>query len=399
MPTRLSLVLCAIALSTSPIAASAQSDAVSDLLGRIDALRVQNGLAPLELDDQLSAAAQRHSRDMANTGSVDHTGSDGSTPEQRIHESGYRPSFSAWGENIYGGGIATVDDAWGFWTTSPIHRNNLLSARYREIGIGVATSDKGTYYTLNFGARPGVLPFFVNQGGAVSDRNVTLTLSSEETVSSGSDGRMGEVVEVRIGEGEDAGGAAWHAWARSLPFTLSNVSGPHRITVEYRDARGVTASYFRLVTLIGAQLQATATIRPTIQPSIPPATRLSNTPTIRPSNTPTRLPSNIPTIPPTNTHTPAPTATNTRETAVSAAPSKTSTLSPAVQPTNHPTIRPTATPVLEAAITPTPHSPLEVLIARGWSDAPTDWLGLIAGLQVVAMVIVVFVVARRLMKS
>ena len=38
------------------------------------------------------------------------------------------------------------------WMNSPGHRANLLSSDWRDIGIGVARSKKGTYYlTQNFG--------------------------------------------------------------------------------------------------------------------------------------------------------------------------------------------------------------------------------------------------------
>ena len=382
------LLLLSITVGSFPHAAAAQSDAVFDLLGRVSALRRQNGLAPLEANDSLTAAAQRHSQDMANTGSVSHTGSDGSTPEQRIVAAGYGPTLNAWGENIYGGGIATVDDAWSFWTTSPVHRNNLLSERYREIGIGAATSANGTYYTLNFGARPGVLPFFVDQGSQLSAPDVTLTLSNEDAGPGGSSGTMGRAVEVRIGEREDLGAVAWQPWQRTIPFTLSDVAGAHRITVEYRDARGAIASYFRIVSLTGAQPQATPTASATLRtvPSDTPGPEPSATP-LPPSATPSVTSSPIDT--PTLTRAPSPSATPTP------APSATFTA--------------TGVPVILAATapgsTPSPigapldRSPIEAMIVRGWSDAPVDLLGLIVGLQLAAIVIGAAILIRRSMKS
>jgi len=365
----------------------AQSDPVFDLLGRIDALRRQNGLAPLALNDQLAAAAQRHSQDMANTGSVDHTGSDGSTPEQRIAASGYGPSIIAWGENIYGGGIATADDAWGFWTTSAVHRNNLLSERYREIGIGVAGSANGTFFTLNFGARTGVLPFFVDQGSLLSDPHVTLTLSNEDAAPGGS---MGRAVEVRVGEGEDLSVIAWQPWQRSIPFTLSNVAGQHHITVEYRDARGTIASYFRIVSLSGAaqptdQPSNQPTIQPTNQPSIQPTTQSTNQPTTQPTATSTPLPS--------PTSTPSPSATPT------ATPSPTATNQPTIHPTTQPPTQPSISLTRQPAPTSPPAAPLEAFLAQGWSDAPADWLGLAIGLQVAVIAVGAVILIRRSTRS
>ncbi|NTU63245.1 MAG: CAP domain-containing protein, partial [Chloroflexi bacterium] len=159
---------------------SAQGDDAAQILGRINALRQQNGLLPLDLSSTLIASAQRHSDDMARTGNVDHTGSDGSSIDSRILAAGYGRwrDFGIWGENIYGGQLASVDVAWDFWTGSQVHRGNILKPRYREIGIGVGRSDNGTYYTLNFGAQPNVLPFFVTGSAPV----VTLLLTNENDI-------------------------------------------------------------------------------------------------------------------------------------------------------------------------------------------------------------------------
>ena len=391
---RLALILILTA-SAVPLPVFAQSDAVSDLLGRINTLRRQNGLAPLELNDALNAAAQRHSQDMANTGNVDHTGSDGSTPEQRIDAAGYAPRHT-WGENIYGGGIATVDDAWSFWTNSSVHRGNLLNERYREIGIGVATSANGTYYTLTFGARPGVLPFFADQGSLMSDPNVTLTLSNEEAEPAGSGETMGRAVEIRVGEGEDLSAVAWQPWQRTIPFTLSSVDGEHRIRVEYRDADGVVASYFRLVTLTGAAAAPTAT--PTTIPTVQPTS--THTATAAPTDTPTAVPTDTPAPTATPTATPLPSATFTPTPA-----SPTVTMTPAIVAlsSNPPTVDstlPTAAVVARTAPenideSLTGESALTVLLARGWSDAPADLLGLMVLLSILAIVIGASIVIHR----
>lgn len=126
-------------------------DAIVDLLNRANALRAQDGLPPYKLNDKLNASAQRHSQDMANTGSIDHTGSDGSTVRQRVLDTGYEAQFT--GENIYGG-MATVDDAWDYWVNDPLHRANLLDKLFTGIGISVVKGSRGTfYYTMDL-ARP-----------------------------------------------------------------------------------------------------------------------------------------------------------------------------------------------------------------------------------------------------
>ena len=56
----------------------------------VNTLRSARGLAPLEPNAQLMAAAERHSRDMASQGRAWHFGSDGSSPIQRVARAGYR---------------------------------------------------------------------------------------------------------------------------------------------------------------------------------------------------------------------------------------------------------------------------------------------------------------------
>jgi uncharacterized protein YkwD len=122
-------------------------DSALTLFNRTNALRAQNGLPPYTLNDKLNASAQRHSQDMANTGKIDHTGSDGSTARQRILDTGYEAQFT--GENIYGG-MATIDDAWDYWASDPSHRDILLNKLFTDIGISVVKGTRGTfYYTMD----------------------------------------------------------------------------------------------------------------------------------------------------------------------------------------------------------------------------------------------------------
>lgn len=130
---------------------------VEQLLALINDTRQQNGLPTLALDARLSAAAQAHSVDMACQDFVDHTGSNGSRWNERIKAAGY--SFSYATENIYVGNPAFGGDAQGafdWWMNSEIHRNNILSTKVTQIGIGYTYNASSTYkgyYTLKF-ARP-----------------------------------------------------------------------------------------------------------------------------------------------------------------------------------------------------------------------------------------------------
>jgi uncharacterized protein YkwD len=118
--------------------------------------RTQSGVANLQLNQSLTTAAQGHSQAMALTDFFDHTGLDGSTPTQRAQNAGYRGSS---GENIAAGQI-NAEQAMEGWMYSPGHRDNILSTRYQDIGIGYyyREIDPGTqswryYWTAAFGLR------------------------------------------------------------------------------------------------------------------------------------------------------------------------------------------------------------------------------------------------------
>ncbi len=142
----------------NPISASCNgqtnADYISTILSLINNARTSNGLSPLTLDAKLSAAAQAHSNDMACNDFIDHVGSDGSTWFTRIKAQGYAYSYAS--ENIYVGNPAFGGDANGaftWWMNSQVHRDNILSPKITQIGIGYtfyAKATYGGYYTVDF---------------------------------------------------------------------------------------------------------------------------------------------------------------------------------------------------------------------------------------------------------
>jgi uncharacterized protein YkwD len=133
------------------------SDYEQQVLGLINNARAQNNLSPLALNNKLSAAAVMHSTDMACKNYIDHTGSDGSTWFTRIQAEKYKYTYAS--ENIYVGNPAfggTPAGAFNWWMNSQIHRDNILSIKVSDIGIGYTfypNSTYGGYYTLDF-AKP-----------------------------------------------------------------------------------------------------------------------------------------------------------------------------------------------------------------------------------------------------
>jgi hypothetical protein len=162
---RLLLLLClALLMSYSRVEAQ---DEIGDLLGRINNLRASVGLTPYALNSALNAAAADQAQWIVNAGSVSHTRPDGSSPRQRALAFGYPTTDVS--ENIYGGGFATVNDAWTFWVNSDIHYRGMVNNRYREIGIGVGRSGWGAAFVLVFGNPGGPAPAPPPQTGSSNE--------------------------------------------------------------------------------------------------------------------------------------------------------------------------------------------------------------------------------------
>ncbi|MGD2253999.1 MAG: CAP domain-containing protein [Anaerolineales bacterium] len=135
-------------------AATGNAGFESTLIGLINQERASRGIAPLSANSRLTSAARSHSLDMACNDFFSHTGSDGSSPFGRMAAYGY--SYSAAGENIYGGSgsFNSPYSAFNSWMASPGHRTIMLDPTYIHVGIGYkynAASTYGGYFTADFG--------------------------------------------------------------------------------------------------------------------------------------------------------------------------------------------------------------------------------------------------------
>ena len=128
---------------------------LTETIDALNVYRAQNGLPAFTVNNLLARAAQRHASDIACNNLFVHTGSDGSTPESRVAETGYKASSMS--ENVYGSypplngpGVIKwwVDDK-----TDVRHGQNLLSRTFTEIGVGYAFFDNFGYYVIVF-AKP-----------------------------------------------------------------------------------------------------------------------------------------------------------------------------------------------------------------------------------------------------
>jgi len=103
---------------------------------------------PVRNDPALHAAARAHSADMGAAGKVDHDGSDGSTPSDRMRAAGYpRPAS----ENL-AAGFRSPDQVMRAWMRSRSHRQNIVDCDAAAVGVGVAVGRDGkAYWTQDFG--------------------------------------------------------------------------------------------------------------------------------------------------------------------------------------------------------------------------------------------------------
>lgn len=126
------------------------------MLERINATRMGRGLPALRPNARLVEAAKRHAADLAAhpgmTAGDSHTGSDGSSIEERQQRAGYDPEW--WGE-ITGWGFRG-DDAqmFAWWMASPAHAATILKPEFEDAGVyelAAPGSLWGHYWVVEFG--------------------------------------------------------------------------------------------------------------------------------------------------------------------------------------------------------------------------------------------------------
>jgi len=136
------------ATQSYPSGGNSYSDAERRLLDMLNQSRRQQGLAPLRVDDRLTAAAREHSRVMAEKGQLAHQLPGEANLSRRLRDS--QIAFISAGENIdMGSGWLQAHSA---FMASPPHRANILDDDYETVGIGVVERH-GTYWITEDFAR------------------------------------------------------------------------------------------------------------------------------------------------------------------------------------------------------------------------------------------------------
>jgi len=121
---------------------SAANKLESQVLVELNTIRRARGLAPLRLSAPLSSAADSHSRAMGTFGFFSHSSRDGSEFWKRVQRF-YGPGRSGtWsvGENLLWSTTGLdASRALQLWMASPSHRKNILTPRWREIGLAAVS--------------------------------------------------------------------------------------------------------------------------------------------------------------------------------------------------------------------------------------------------------------------
>jgi len=130
-----------------------------DLIDLINDYRIENGVRPLRIDENLMRVGQDYSELLDETGQFSHT-ADGRYPWDRIDQSGFEHEPSLTGsrvgnENLHYGyssrdGYSSPEKALNGWINSNGHNRNMLDPDWDHIGVGY----RDGIYTGVFGDGP-----------------------------------------------------------------------------------------------------------------------------------------------------------------------------------------------------------------------------------------------------
>jgi uncharacterized protein YkwD len=133
--------------TTTAAAVAGNARFEQQVLGLVNAERRRGHCQPVRMDDKLRAAARAHSADMATNNFVDHTGSDGSSPADRMRKAGYPQALS---ENL-ARGPGSPQAVVRAWMHDRSDRANILDCDARAMGVGVSFRGRTPFWTQDFG--------------------------------------------------------------------------------------------------------------------------------------------------------------------------------------------------------------------------------------------------------
>lgn len=183
--TRVPALTVGALIALSPLAAGAVLSPAAAItadeqafLDAINTSRAAAGLAPLTYSEQLSALADRHSAQMASSGTVYH-----STDLASMVGTVYA-NWTRVGENVGKG--STVESIHSAMMASPSHQANILGD-YNLVGIGVETNPGGVMFVTELFAKAVVeaTSTTTSTAAAVEPEPVAVTTTSAEPAPGG----------------------------------------------------------------------------------------------------------------------------------------------------------------------------------------------------------------------
>ncbi len=155
LPTFILLVALAAMLGfVRPVAAEGDALAqlsapAQEIVRAINQARAEAGLTALTVHPLLNQAAQAHADDILRNRNYSHRGTDGTYAYDRVARTGY--SDDPWvSENWVASRSPQAAMSW--WMNDYIHRVNILTARWREMGVGVASDGNQMIFVTVFAA-------------------------------------------------------------------------------------------------------------------------------------------------------------------------------------------------------------------------------------------------------
>ncbi len=123
-------------------------DPAAEMFQLINNFRAELGLPPFTFNPTLASAAQQQANYLTSTNQYTHTGSGGTSPQDRADALGYSGYVV---ENIVGGWKMTPNQGLTWWINSPVHYNTLVSTRHTQAGTGYAFGNDQHRFALVVG--------------------------------------------------------------------------------------------------------------------------------------------------------------------------------------------------------------------------------------------------------
>lgn len=214
----------------SPVQASNGPDEIGferQLFAMVNKARIDKGLSPLKMNDNLTHSAREQAKDMSKTQQVSVVNAGGKLPEQRAELNGYGQSQAF--RELISAGFPKPDQVLAALVANPNTAKILFGTDVNEVGIGYAYSPQDRtyqhYWTLDLGQRGGTnFTVVVNNGAeSTTSAQVNLRIGGKEWAQ-----------QMLISNVPNFTGGSWETFSENKVWTMSDGTGPKKIYVRLR---------------------------------------------------------------------------------------------------------------------------------------------------------------------